>query len=67
MISCIPIEQLNMDETDEIVIDNQPQTPQQLAVQVNDLYLGYNQTGNILKGVQMNVKPASIYGLLGEF
>ncbi|XP_053207718.1 uncharacterized protein LOC128391794 [Panonychus citri] len=53
-----------MDKTDEIVPNNQ-RPPQQLAVQVNDLYLGYNQTGNILKGVQMNVKPASIYGLLG--
>lgn len=52
-----------MDIQQITVSDQQPK----FAVQVDDLYLGYNQTGNVLKGVQLNVKPASIYGLLGKF
>lgn len=36
------------------------------AILVNDLFLGYNQKSSVLNGVNMNVSPASIYGLLGK-
>lgn len=35
------------------------------AISVSDLFLGYDRAP-VLKGVNMNVRPASIYGLLGK-
>ncbi|XP_074603427.1 ABC transporter G family member 23-like [Brevipalpus obovatus] len=48
-----------------IVNDDQCNYHDPAAVQVSDLYLGYNNTGPVLSGVQMQVPSASIYGLLG--
>ena len=61
---------IDSDDCDSNVsIDNGPSDQcghrEAAAVQVSDLFLGYNKTGPVLSGVQMQVQSASIYGLLG--
>ena len=58
----------------ELDADSIELRPRSLAVSVHDVYLGFKdkhgykctEDPNILKGVDMTVPEASIYGLLGK-